>query len=95
MLGIFGYFELMAVISLVILGILWLILAGFILITPLRLSLVTLPFLRWFQRENPPLSLAEQQVINAGGAWWGNELFTGHPDWQILLAQNPPGINCC
>jgi acyl-CoA dehydrogenase len=71
--------------ALIILWIIWSLLAIFSLISPLRLLVLTKPFLRWFQRQNPPLSPAEQQVIDAGGAWWGNELFSGDPNWQKLL----------
>lgn len=63
-----------------------------ICVTPLRLRIITQPFLRWFQRENPPLSIAEQQVIDAGGSWWGNEFFTGHPDWQAFLSSDKPAL---
>lgn len=66
----------------------WLTLAVLAVIRPLRLVAVTGPFLHWFQRQNPPLSAVEQQVIDAGGVWWGNELFTGEPDWPALLANN-------
>ncbi len=71
-----------------ILAIIWLLLALLVWIRPLRLTILIEPFLRWFQRENPPLSLAEQQVIDAGGAWWGNELFSGEPNWDHLLKTN-------
>ncbi|MBS0349891.1 MAG: acyl-CoA dehydrogenase [Proteobacteria bacterium] len=68
---------------------LWFAAIGLILIKPIRMQLLTKPFFVWFQRENPQLSLAEQQVIEAGGVWWGNELFTGAPDWQALSKSNP------
>ncbi len=42
--------------------------------------------LDWFRRENPPLSLTEQQVINAGGKWWGDEIFAASPNWQAFIA---------
>lgn len=84
------YFHLSCSIILFILWAMWLTFLLLAVIKPLRLSLLTTPFLRWFQRENPPLSLVEQQVIDAGGAWWGNELFAGNPHWQSLLANGKP-----
>ncbi len=52
----------------------------------LRFKLISLPFLHWFRRENPPLSIAEQEVINAGGVWWGDQIFKGEPDWCEFLS---------
>ena len=86
-LALITYFKGLSPASLIILWVLWGLLAAFSLITPLRLRVLTQPFLRWFQRQNPPLSAAEQQVIDAGGAWWGNELFSGDPDWPTLLSK--------
>jgi acyl-CoA dehydrogenase len=84
-LALLTFFKGLSTASLIILWVLWGLLAAFSLIKPLRLKVLTQPFLRWFQRQNPPLSAAEQQVIDAGGAWWGNELFSGDPDWPTLL----------
>lgn len=42
--------------------------------------------LDWFRRENPPLSFTEQQVINSGGKWWGDEIFAGKPNWQAFIS---------
>lgn len=88
MLGILTYLQWIPLAGIVILWVIWIFLALLMWITPLRLML-TIPFLRWFQRENPPLSAAEQQVIDAGGAWWGVELFSGQPDWPSLLTPAP------
>lgn len=92
MLAVIGYLHLFAAVIVAILGGLWLLLAVLIIITPLRLAILIKPFLRWFQRENPPLSAAEQQVIDAGGAWWGNEFFTGAPHWPSLFAHAKPQL---
>ncbi len=84
-IALITYFKALPPAILIILWVLWGLLAAFSLIKPLRLRVLTQPFLRWFQRQNPPLSSAEQQVIDAGGAWWGNELFSGDPDWPALF----------
>jgi len=92
LLALISYFQLFSMVSLIILWIVWVTLAVLVLIKPLRLDMLIVPFLRWFQRENPPLSVAEQQVIDAGGVWWGNELFSGHPRWQSFLNTPQPAL---
>ncbi len=84
-IALITYFKALSPAILIILWVLWGLAAAFSLLKPLRLRVLTQPFLRWFQRQNPPLSAAEQQVIDAGGAWWGNELFSGDPDWSALF----------
>jgi acyl-CoA dehydrogenase len=85
--GIF-YFHLFPFWLAVLLSVIWFVFALLIFVPLLRIRLLTQPFFAWFQRENPKLSVAEQQVIEAGGSWWGNELFTGAPDWQSLSKIN-------
>lgn len=76
----------------IILWLLWLIPSLFIFIKPLRLALLTKPLLHWFKKENPRLSPAEQQVIDAGGQWWGNELFKGAHCWEKILLREKPEL---
>ncbi len=78
--------------GLIILWIIWLIPALFIFIRPLRISLLIKPFFHWFKKQNPKLSLAEQQVIDAGGQWWGNALFKGARDWEKVLSRPAPAL---
>lgn len=92
MLALITYFHCFPSLVWSILWILWWMLAVLALITPLRLQILIIPFLRWFQRENPPLSAAEQQVIDAGGVWWGTELFSGDPDWQSLFGASSKAV---
>jgi len=33
----------------------------------------------------PPLSQTEQEALEAGNTWWDAELFSGNPDWKVLL----------
>ena len=76
-----------------VLWILWTLATAILCITPIRRLLLTRPMLHWFQRENPPLSLAEQQVLEAGNVGWEGQLFNGKPDWQSLLSAPKPALN--
>ncbi|MBL6986109.1 MAG: acyl-CoA dehydrogenase [Methylobacter sp.] len=33
----------------------------------------------------PPMSQTEREALEAGNTWWDAELFSGSPDWQVLL----------
>jgi len=33
----------------------------------------------------PPMSQTEREALEAGNTWWDAELFSGNPDWKILL----------
>ena len=33
----------------------------------------------------PPMSQTEREALEAGNIWWDAELFSGNPDWKILL----------
>ena len=39
------------------------------------------------------LSEAEQEALDAGTVWWDGELFSGHPNWQRLLAYAKPALS--
>ncbi len=93
MLAALTYLELFLSTILIILWVIWFIVALLLLISPLRYLLITKPFLRWFQREEPPLSVAEQQVLDAGGIWWEGQLFSGEPDWQSLFSLGKLNLN--
>ena len=58
-------------------------------VTPLRIRFLSRPFLRIYKRMLPSMSSTEREALEAGTVWWDGELFTGHPDWQKLLAAAP------
>lgn len=33
----------------------------------------------------PPMSQTEREALEAGNTWWDAELFSGHPDWKVLM----------
>jgi acyl-CoA dehydrogenase len=59
-------------------------------VRPLRVRLVTRPFLRSYRRLLPPMSATEREALDAGTVWWDGELFTGGPNWQKLMSAKVP-----
>ncbi|WP_043310632.1 acyl-CoA dehydrogenase [Pseudomonas sp. ML96] len=82
LLGLFGdapdWLEL-------VLWLLWLGVAVPIALPELRRKLITGPLFGWFQKVLPPMSATERDAIEAGTVWWDGQLFSGRPDWQVLL----------
>ncbi len=58
---------------------------GVMNLKPLRRSLISGPFMRWFRKVLPPMSDTEKAAIDAGSVWWDAQLFSGQPDWRVLL----------
>jgi acyl-CoA dehydrogenase len=59
-------------------------------VRPLRVRLVTRPFLRSYRRLLPSMSSTEREALDAGTVWWDGELFTGGPNWQKLMSAKVP-----
>jgi acyl-CoA dehydrogenase len=59
-------------------------------IRPLRVSLMSRPFLRTYRRLLPSMSATEREALDAGTVWWDGELFTGGPDWAKLMSAKVP-----
>ena len=53
---------------------------------PLRIALISRPFMRAYRRLLPSMSDTERDALEAGTVWWEGELFTGNPDWRKLHA---------
>jgi len=62
-------------------------------VRPLRIRFISRPFLRIYKRMLPSMSSTEREALEAGTVWWDGELFTGHPDWQKLLAAAPARLS--
>ncbi|WP_206952589.1 acyl-CoA dehydrogenase [Trinickia acidisoli] len=73
-----------------VLGIVLIVPALIVTLTPLRRALVSKRVLTLFRRALPDMSPTERDAIEAGTVWWDAELFTGRPDWDALLAHGPP-----
>lgn len=66
------------------------ILLGLLNIRPLRLRIITRPFLKSYLKLLPAMSSTEREALEAGTVWWDGELFTGGPDWRKLMAAKIP-----
>jgi acyl-CoA dehydrogenase len=60
---------------------------------PLRIRLVTRPFMKKYRKLLPAMSATEREALDAGTVWWDGELFTGGPDWQKLMSAKAPVLN--
>ena len=68
--------------------ILWLMLIAIavpLLVTDLRIKYFSGPMFDWFKKVLPPISDTERDAIDAGTVWWDGQLFSGKPDWDVLL----------
>jgi acyl-CoA dehydrogenase len=62
-------------------------------IRPLRVRLITRPFMKKYRKLLPTMSATEREALDAGTVWWDGELFTGGPDWQKLMSAKVPVLN--
>ncbi|WP_260960895.1 acyl-CoA dehydrogenase [Pseudomonas citri] len=69
--------------------VLWVLLAAVaapLLLPDLRRRLFSAPMFDWFRKTLPPMSQTERDAIEAGTVWWDGELFSGRPNWDLLLS---------
>ncbi|MFA6921198.1 MAG: acyl-CoA dehydrogenase [Gallionella sp.] len=59
----------------------------------LRRTFVSGAVLNLFRKILPSISATEQEAIDAGTVWWDGDLFSGHPDWEKLLAYPKCGLS--
>src|SRR5262249_48382340 len=62
-------------------------------IRPLRMRLITRPFMRKYRKLLPAMSSTEREALDAGTVWWDGELFTGGPNWQKLMSAKAPKLS--
>src|SRR3984885_12451713 len=62
-------------------------------IRPLRIRLLTRPFMKKYRKLLPAMSATEREALDAGTVWWDGELFTGGPNWQKLMSAKVPALN--
>ena len=61
-------------------------------IRPLRMRVMTRPFLKSYRRLLPAMSATEREALDAGTVWWDGELFTGGPHWPKLMSAKVPAL---
>src|SRR5258707_8177092 len=54
-----------------------------------RRDVLTRPAFAWARKALPPISDTEREALEAGDVWWDGELFSGNPNWAVLLAVPP------
>jgi acyl-CoA dehydrogenase len=62
-------------------------------IRPLRIGLITRPFLKKYIKLLPSMSSTEREALEAGTVWWDGELFTGGPNWPKLMNAKVPALS--
>jgi acyl-CoA dehydrogenase len=61
-------------------------------VRPVRIALISRPFMRTYLRALPVMSATERDALEAGTVWWDGELFSGQPDWRRLAANPAPRL---
>lgn len=59
----------------------------------IRREVFTRPIHRWAKRALPKMSETERAAIEAGDVWWDAQLFSGKPDWKLLLDAEPARLS--
>ena len=63
-----------------------------LLIPAIRKPYITAPLLKFYRKILPPLSQTERIALESGSVGFEGELFSGDPDWKLLLAQPAPRL---
>ncbi len=63
-----------------------------LLLTPVRQRWITAPLLKFYSKILPPLSDTERVALETGTVGFEGELFSGRPNWKILLDQPAPTL---
>ena len=84
---VFGAATAVTVISLIAAGAL-----GVLSLDGFRTNTVTKPILNFYKKILPQMSDTEREALEAGTVWWDGELFSGKPNWQMLLNHPNPTI---
>src|SRR5690606_15875192 len=74
-------------------GLLLALIAVPLLLPQIRLHAITRPLLDFYTKILPPLSETERVALEAGTVGFEGQLFSGRPEWQILLDQPPASLS--
>ncbi|MGI9311893.1 MAG: acyl-CoA dehydrogenase, partial [bacterium] len=59
----------------------------------LRRRWISAPLMAMVKESMPPISPTERDAIEAGTVWWDAQLFSGAPDWDVLMNAPPPRLS--
>jgi acyl-CoA dehydrogenase len=59
----------------------------------IRKLLISRPVFRLMKSMLPQMSQTEREALEAGNTWWDAELFSGDPDWNVLLDLPAPKLS--
>ena len=65
-----------------LLGLPLIIISAIVLISPLRMALLSKPAYNLLAKAMPSMSVTEREALDAGTSWWEKDLFMGAPDWH-------------
>ncbi len=54
-------------------------------IVSIRKRFISQPIFKQMQRVLPKMSQTEREALEAGNTWWDAELFSGQPNWSVLM----------
>ena len=74
----------------IVAGVLLAIVAVPLLVPQIRVPFITRPLLGFYTKILPPLSETERVALEAGTVGWEGQLFSGKPDWDVLMNQPRP-----
>ncbi len=62
-------------------------------LTSVRRQMLSAPALKFYQTMTPQLSETERVALEAGTVGWEGELFSGRPNWDVLMKQRAPQLS--
>ena len=75
--------------------ILWLLFGVLVVpnLTEFRREKITRPLLEIYRTMLPSMSDTEREALEAGNVWWDGELFSGMPNWDVLMSYPAPELS--
>jgi acyl-CoA dehydrogenase len=58
-----------------------------------RREKITKPLLAIYRKMLPSMSDTEREALEAGSVWWDGQLFSGMPDWDVLMSTPTPKLS--
>jgi acyl-CoA dehydrogenase len=59
----------------------------------IRKKFISKPIFNQMQRVLPKMSQTEREALEAGNTWWDAELFSGQPNWPVLMDLPPAKLS--